>query len=397
MTAITVEAVIEEARRRTRRRRRVLAGAAALLVVAGGIWAGLTLTGGPRLAAVPVGFERVSAEGPVAYFVLDERFYGPANGILTTSLATGASGSAKVREQYWYDAAGRLARDRFVVDGLVRHDVAGTCAAPFACAPVLYLQHFDPERFGFRPAGAGSFRGRDVQWFEQRGPHGAAKVAVDPASHEVVGERFFTFWLPRGGGQAVGALTSEFAVLRRAELPADEVSFVLPKRGARRIVTGSAAAPTTGLTLGYGFDAARRALGRTPLWLGPRFHGHPLRSVSVGTYSYPNMAGSRLLPATYVRFDYGGNFDYSSKVARGALTVEVFGKARPWFYAHGPSPGTVVRDWAVGAALVRPGLLVRFTDGLEQFKLTNANAVGLAKALRPIPASLRTLPTLHQQ
>jgi hypothetical protein len=388
MTAIAVEAVIEEARRRAKRRRLALAGLVALLVVGGGIWAGLALSGGGAAAAgpVPTGFDRVRASGPVKYFVLDERFYGGSNGIRTTRLATGASGSAKVTEQYWYDAAGQLARDRVTVDGLARRDLTGTCAA-FACTPILYLQHFDPERSGFRAVGPGSFRGHKVEWFVQRGPHGAAKVAVDPASHELVGERDFTF----------GRLRSEVAVLRRAELPANDVSFVLPKGGAPHAVVGAMAPPTTGLTLGYGFGAARRALGTTPLWLGPEFHGHPLRSVSVGTYSFPNRAGNRLRQAPYVRFDYGGNFDYSSQVGRGALTVEVFGKARPWFYEHGPKPGTIVRDWTTSAALNRGGLLIRFSNALEHFRLTAANTVALAKALRPLPTSLKTLPTLRQQ
>ena len=143
-----------------------------------------------------------------------------------------------------------------------------------------------------------------------------------------------------------------------------------------------------GVTLDYGFAAARRALGTTPLWPGPRFEGIPLRSLTVGVYSFPTRKGERLHPAPYVRFVYG-----RARTGR-ALTVEVFGKKRPWFYQHGPRPGSIVRDWGNYAAVTRDGLLIR----LSRFpSLTSAVAVSLAHALRPLPAGLRTLPTLSKE
>jgi hypothetical protein len=377
--------LIEEARWRARRRRLAIAGVVAMALGIG-IWAGLSFTGGndSAPAPVPAGFVRVQARGPVEYAVLDERAFDGGNGVRTTTLETGADAPSSVTEQYWYDAASKLSRDRFVVDGLVRKDVASSCLA--RCAPVVYLDHFDPSRSGFADAGFGSLRGRQIRWFTRADGRALEKVAVDPRSREFVGMR----------SVYRGRLVSEVVVVRRTRLPASEVSFVVPKSGAPQPVYGNTAAPSDGVTLGYGFDAGRTTLGRSPLWLGPRFRGLPLRSVSVGVYSYPNKGGTRLRPAPYVRLDYGGNFDYASKVARGALTIEEFGAARPWFYEQGPRPGTIVRDWLAGAGLIRDGLLVRFSNA-GRFTMTSANAVTLARTLRPVPPRLKTLPTLHQQ
>jgi hypothetical protein len=384
MTAIAVEAVIEEARQRAKRRRLVLAGLVALLV-AGGIWAGVALTGGGAAAPgpVPAGFERVGARGLVTYLALEERWYG-GNGLLNTNLATWHDVSAAVTEQFWYDPAGGLTRKRLSVDGTVRGDITGQSCVGGGCWPDGYLGDFDPARAAFAAAGTGSFRGYDVRWFVRHtGEASSFEVAVDERTRKVVGERA----LNRGG------LVFELAVLRRAHLPADNVSFLVPKSGPQRVffsfLEPFAAEPRTPetmpLTLGHGFAAARRALGSTPLWLGPRFRGHALRAVSTGVYSFPNKEGDRLRPAPYVRFDYGS-----------AVRVEVFGARRPWFYEHGPRPGTIVRDSFRGsAALTRDGLLIRFSSA-PSLKLTPATEVALAQSLRPLPAGLETLPTLIQ-
>jgi hypothetical protein len=380
MTAIAIEAVIEEARRRAKRRRLALAGLAALLVVGGGIWAGLGLSGGGAAATgpVPAGFERVAARGPVSYLVLEQR--GPE--VRTTSLSSGDEALATVTEQFWYDQRGGLTRKRVLVDGRVRADIAGeSCVGSLGCWPAPYMDHFDHSRAESVAAGTGSFRGHDVRWFVQPGEGSSLRIAVDPQTRKVVDM------------QSVqrGRVVSEVAVLRRARLSAEDVSFVVPKSGAPRVFfslfTPRSAEPTTpstmGVTLDYGFAAARRALGRTPLWPGPRFRGLPLRAVSVGVYSFPNRRGERLHPAPYVRFDYGR-----------ALRVEVFGKTRPWFYQHGPRPETIVRDWRNSAAFAQNGQLIRLSTISA---LPTSVPVALANALGPLPAGLKTLPILRRQ
>jgi hypothetical protein len=377
MTAVAVDALIEEARRRTRRRRVALAGLAALVVAGGGIWAGLALTGGGAAAPgpVPAGFERVLARGPVTYLVLEER--GPD--IRTASLTTGDEAPAAVTEQFWYDQRGGLTRKRVLVDGRVRADIAGeSCVGSLGCWPAPYMDHFDHSRAESVAAGTGSFRGHNVRWFVQ--PGSSLRIAVDPRTRKVVDMRR----LERG------RVVSEVAVLRRVRLPAGDVSFVVPKSGAPSVffslLTPYSAPPSTrsnmGVTLEYGFAAARRALGTTPLWPGPRFRGIPLRSVTVGIYSFPTRNGERLHPAPYVRFDYG------------SLRVEVFGKRRPWFYQHGPRPGAIVQEWRNSGALTRDGFLIRLWNARP---LTSAASIALAKSLRPLPVRLKTLPTLRQQ
>jgi len=84
-------------------------------------------------------------------------------------------------------------------------------------------------------------------------------------------------------------------------------------------------------------------------------------------------------------------------VAREALTVEEFGSAHPWFYEQPPRAGTIVRDWTTSASLSRDGLLVRVTNGSGTLVLTPDVAARVPKALRRLPAGLKTLPSLHQQ
>jgi len=390
-----LEALIAVARRRGRRRKVALALTGLLALLAGGgIWAALAVGGGSLGSSgpVPAGFERVRARGPVSYILLEERWFDQ-NGIRTTNLATREDIPATVTEEYWYDAGAGLARDLVRVDGRLRRDIAGLCPGPpLPCTPVNYIQGFgwppgtsgfEPGRYGFREIGHGLFRGHDVLWLAQ--PHSSLRVAVDPKTHEVIGERDLFR----------GRVVYEVAVLKRSNPATEDVSFVLPKSGPAHLPASRA--PIGGLILGYGFAAARQTLGRTPLWLGPRFHGLPLRSVSVGTYSFPDGGGNRLEPPPDVLFDYGGNFDYSSTVAREALTVEEFGSAHPWFYEQPPRAGTIVRDWTTSASLSRDGLLVRVTNGSGTLVLTPDVAARVPKALRRLPAGLKTLPSLHQQ
>jgi hypothetical protein len=142
--------------------------------------------------------------------------------------------------------------------------------------------------------------------------------------------------------------------------------------------------------LGYGLPEARKQLGRAPLWLGAWFHGYVLRSIPVGTYSLKTRAG-RVRAAPFVSFIYAG------EVGKGyAIRVEEFGRARPYFYEQGPRPGYLERDGISIMRLTRDGLILRITSD-PRYPLTRANALALAKALRPLPPKLRSLPTLHEQ
>ena len=150
--------------------------------------------------------------------------------------------------------------------------------------------------------------------------------------------------------------------------------------------------PLTGRVLAYGLPAARTALGTTPLWLGPRFRGYVLRSVTTGVYPFGTTKTGALRPARFVRFYYGTEIDENYVVS-----VEEFGSIRPYFYKQGPRVGSVERDGTTIARITREGLLLRVMSESQRVPLTQANAVGVARALRPLPPSLKTVPTLRQQ
>jgi hypothetical protein len=92
------------------------------------------------------------------------------------------------------------------------------------------------------------------------------------------------------------------------------------------------------------------------------------------------------------------HFFYAGEVGQGyVISIDELGSARPWFEKEGPRPGSIERLGPTNARLSREGLLLRITADLRRFRLTRENAIALAKALRPLPAGLRTLPTLHEQ
>jgi hypothetical protein len=98
-----------------------------------------------------------------------------------------------------------------------------------------------------------------------------------------------------------------------------------------------------------------------------------------------------LRPAPVVRFSYGDEVDEHYWVS-----VEEFGSIRH-FYRQGPRPGTIERDVMTSIVrLTRGDLLLRITSDPGHFQLTRANAVALARALRPLPPHA-TVGTLRQQ
>lgn len=387
---IELRALIEEARRRARQRRVALAAA---LVLAGvGIAAGLTLTGGSTTRVdAPPGFIVVKAKGQVARAVIQY-----TRSVRITSLS-GSERPAKMTEEVWYDERGGLWRDVIRVDGRVRSDRAGTCPAAGKeeppCGAAVQLGDLKPVKLP-RPgdylhvAGRGEFHGRPVIWLEGKSPTRRNEVkpqlGLDAKTHTLVVQRYFA----RDGHQ-VG---DETVISQQPSLPAGSVSFVLRKHAAP--APPGSFERITGHLLGYGLSPARSALGRKPLWLGRRFQGYPLRSVQSGTYPFGTTKTGALHRAPYVQFSYGG-----SSTADYAFTIEEFGSVRPYFYKQGPPEGSIERDvygWSM-VRMTRDGLLFRIFLGGTSFRLTRANSLALARALRPLPPGLNDLPTLRQK
>jgi hypothetical protein len=207
-------------------------------------------------------------------------------------------------------------------------------------------------------------------------------VGLDARNHRLVVQRDSV----RGG-----RLIDEMTFTHKPSLPAGSFSFLLRKQvaGVRRDAFYE---PYAGHLLAFGFPAARRALGTTPLWLGPRFGGYVLRSVQTGTYPVGTAKTGALRRAPFVRLYYGTPVDEDYR-----FSVEEFGSTRPYFFKQGPRPGQIERD-VYGLPVVRltrGGLIVRVL--LTGHPATRAQAIALTKALRPLPPGLNDLPSLRQQ
>jgi hypothetical protein len=376
-------AVIAEAQRRARRREFALAvGALLALLIGGGVWAGLALSGGTGAAPVhaPAGFTIVSAQGSVEHALIQYR----TTGWRIADVASGRERAASVTEELWYDGKGGLLRDLLRVNGRTRTDRAGTCADPCRSTPPLnYLRAFPwpPSTAGFREAGTGTFEGRDVLWLEPSRPVPAnqtsERIGLDPQTHKTLVVESFT------GGRETGLLT----VAERPDL--GEYQFVVPKGGVQ--VQSVFYEPNGGLTLGYGFAAARKAFGKAPLWVGARFGHYALRSVVSGRYALPAKGGEKLLPVKFVRLYYG-----STTPREAELVVEEFATP-PYFQRQAPRGGSLERDGLNYVRLIRGGVMLRIWGDPLRFGMTRAHALAVVRALRPLPAGLRTLPTLHEQ
>jgi hypothetical protein len=384
-------AVIAEARRRGRRRRFALASIGLLALVAGGgIWAGLSLTGGGGAVPVhaPPGFHAVQAQGPVAHQILRTWIFPQP---VSVDLATGKTQPVRTTTEVWYDSRGRVSRAVLRSDGRLQTDQVQACPeGAGSCAPEFSLKSYwplDASRYTLEP-GVGSFHGRPVIWIAERQRAGFAaypgdgeRIGLDPRTHEPVASR----------GLFEGKIISEAKVLERGpDIPAGDYAFVVPNSAQPLKV-----APTADFSAN-GSDPfalrARRALGRTPLWLGERFHGNRLRAVMIGTTALETPAGTRLYPAPFVVYDYGN------------VWIQEFGSRGPWNQVQGPAPGRVTLQKSVGYSIGstpnsvkveitgRRALLTRervfviaSTPDRGQYVLDRAGALRLAHALRPVP------------
>jgi hypothetical protein len=395
-----VEALIEEARERARRRRlRAAAAAVVLAVIVVGVSGAVIVTAhGPAQNGVPKGFQLVHARGPVEHAQIEWRSTGQTEQRVI-DVRTGAQRGAPVVFDVWWDRGRNLFRAIARVDGRVQSDVSGRpCQTAIGfgrkCLPPkpFDLRHegyaWPVDRSVARVVGRGVFRGRDVIWvqrLEKVGGRREPPVALDARTHRPVGTR----------SVADGKVFDEQVYRFLGPVPAEKVSFLVsdakvPREqlnylgsfpygffGPRVSPTGSARAS---------LRKARDVLGRSPLWLGPSFQGHPLRLVQTATEG--EWAGGRLPgKARAVILDYG------------IVMLEEFGRQRP-FSEHGPRAGRVlVTGLPPVASLNRGGLLVhadltqlanwhldsRFEaqDGAK----ARAEALAVARGLRPLPRS----------
>jgi hypothetical protein len=386
--AAGVDPLIEEARRRTRRRR--FAYIAACAGVAGALaWAGVAALGGSGRTP-PRGFVFAQAQGPVAHALIEYQ----ASGWTMIDVATGQQRPASRTEEIWYEPKSGLWRDVYRIDGRTRSEQVGRCRPSpkqLPCGvdyPLLYLRPFawPPSRTGFQVTGRGTFRGRAVLWLG--GPKAlrsdrniaVSEYGVDPRTHRIIVERLLLAGQPSG----------YVAISHRPEL-SSSTRFLLPANASVAVAPNATYDPWAGLVFGFGFTAARNSLGKAPLWLGTRFRGLVLRSVQSGVYR-PYMAGPRVEPVRFVRFYYAanGSLDY-------AISIDEVGSSRPWFERQGPRPGTFAQAGPTQGSISRGGLVLRIATDPERFPLIPRNSLALARALRPLPADLRTLPTLHEQ
>jgi hypothetical protein len=154
-------------------------------------------------------------------------------------------------------------------------------------------------------------------------------------------------------------------------LPGKSVSFVVPNGGVPQ--RSFPPFPNSPEHAAKGdLRKARVALGQVPLWLGPRFGGHPLRAVEIGTQDAVAPNGHVLARAKFVRFDYG------------TVRLQEYGRDRPYGFRNGPRPGRIALTGS--AMLTRDGLLVIAEPFRRAKRIDRAAALALAKALRPVPA-----------
>ena len=362
-------------------RRLIHAGIAlgALLVVAGVAAAiALTRAGASNAIAVPKGYHLVRAQGPVAHATVTE--YPSLLRSTVVDIATGRERPAPLVLEVWWDPKSGFDRVVGRIDGRIEFDTVGqTCQrisappgrfcfppTPFDLQNMHYRLPADPKYV--RVVGRGSFRGHEVIWLEglvnghRSSPSsGFDRVALDVVTHRPVAKQNF----------ARGRLfyAERYSVL--GDLPGKSVSFVVPNGGVPQ--RSFPPFPNSPEHAAKGdLRKARAALGQVPLWLGPRFGGHPLRAVEIGTQDAVAPNGHVLARAKFVRFDYG------------TVRVQEYGRDRPYGFRNGPRPGRIALTGS--AMLTRDGLLVIAEPFHRAKPIDRAAALALAKALRPVPA-----------
>lgn len=400
-----LEALIEEARERTRRRRlrNAVAAVAAAAIAIGVVSAFVVAAGSRGTDGVPKGFTLVHARGPVEHAQIEWHSTGQtAQRVIDVS--TGAQRGAPVVFDVWWDRGRDLFRAIARVDGRVQSDVSGRpCQAAIGfgrkCLPPkpFDLRHegyaWPVDRSVARVVGKGVFRGRDVIWVQRlaRVPNGFGgtrepPVALDARTHRPVGTR----------SVADGKVSDEQVYRFLGPVPAEKVSFLVPDAKVPRQELRYLGSFPYGFfgprvsaenSAGASLRKAHDVLGRSPLWLGPSFQGHPLRLVQTATEGeWP--PGRLPGKARAVILDYG------------IVMLEEFGRQRP-SSEHGPRPGRLlVTGLPPVATLNRGGLLVHadlaqlanwhYDSRFEAQDAAKARdeALAVARGLRPIPPAV---------
>jgi hypothetical protein len=372
-----LQALIEEARRRARRRRILIGGAVVSALLLAALVTGLVLgLRGGTSTAVPKGFHLVRARGPVRHALLHD--FGPAG--TTIALAGGSARPVELTREIWWNPGTGLYRTVYRYDGLAvadsvqqgcftRHPLF--CAAPSPFDLRLHGLGWPPRKKSARVVGPGRFHGRPIVWIEGLVQPSGSKpylsgdqVGYDAVTHEPLVLRTIARSGPAriGGKPFRGHVFHGSSVALLPTLPANDVSFVVPKGGAPRNA-GLKEASFQKTTI----DRARDALGRTPLWLGPSYHGHRLRFIQSGLSGSPNAQNRGVGMVPIVRFDYG------------PFRLDEFGDRRPLWALRGPPPGTVF-DSSGALMYSRDGVLV---TALGTFGQSHRAALELVRSLRP--------------
>jgi hypothetical protein len=384
-----LEALIEEARRRARRRRLAYLAATVLAVAAGaGIYSIVAFTGGGgERSALPDGFSYVQARGPVQH--LREELDSRPPRTWSIALATEDDHPIAETDEVWFDPATKLYRVVGTWDGRRQFDLVGreACFGPpggqgreFCIPPGPFSDleqaprwPLDPKRG--RVTGTGTFRGHDVIWVEALAnghpiPGGCCeRWGVDAHTHSVLARRQY------GRVDAPGRprYWQQNVYTKLTDLPAKSVAFAVPEGGLQRQHDFP---PNPGLAVEKHSSSLRAAgdtLGKAPFWLGPRFRGHRLLRIEVGTEGMEAKAGKVLVPASFVSFDYG------------IVKLQEFGSKRSFRYGQGPPSG---RIFLFGSQLEvnRDGILVVMTVGdPASFRVDRPSALSVARALLPVP------------
>jgi hypothetical protein len=183
-----------------------------------------------------------------------------------------------------------------------------------------------------------------------------------------------------------GKISSEVLVLeRKPDIAAGEYAFVVPDPTTTRVpfVTNPTPELSARGSNPYALRA-RRALGQRPLWLGERFRGRRLEGVTIGsTFAPPT--GNSPKAATYVFYDYGnvGLSEFNARDLHGALGASLPGRMTLQMPDTLTSPTS---SPSVVAELSRDGVFV-FAERSQHgnYVLDRASALGVARALRPVP------------
>lgn len=396
---------IRDTQRRPRRRGRLLPALAAALAAVAAL---ALLVPWPEHG--PSGLQRALAavgDGPVIHAVVE---YDSPGDVLI-EIASGRQRSRVYRTEYWYDAERQELRTRLFADGvqmtqsvetpsrsdsdLGRSRVEGGGFAP-ALDPALagFVTHY---REALRSGTAAivdrsTLAGRELLVLQFGLADGSLElVTVDAASYKPLGFRYVSreaqgpaglvtvnpasgvlsavFGSSRSARVAPAPLSPQWRVVKIESLAREPAFFAPPPLSPPRPTAGSGGdwQPAT-------LSEARRALGRSPFWLGRSFDAHALDAVELGSYTAELTNGGGTVQGQMIRLRYG-EIVVSEAVDRAAA------------YQLGFDDGGAPPPPAGYLEQARPGVAELERDGVAiQLEAPSvAKLVAAARALSPAP------------